>query len=238
MSEKKIYPHANHRQRVRKAFREAGADSASERSILEMILFYSIPRKDTNDIAAALLDKYGSLKAVFDAPYDELIKIEGLGESSALLLTMMPGISRRYSGAAVKSNALFEPGSEKEYIKNLLSGKESEEFLIICYDALGLPVSCKTLAGGDAECVSVDKRAVLEAAFECDADSVIIAHNHPLGSAAPSHSDAVLTREAANLLMQTGIRLSDHIIVGKDGVLSLASTVKFSKLFKGESADE
>ena len=71
MADKKIYPHANHRKRVRDAFRMVGADDMPDRSLLELILFYSVPRKDTNALAGELLKKYGSLKAVFDAPYEE-----------------------------------------------------------------------------------------------------------------------------------------------------------------------
>lgn len=232
MAEKKIYPHANHRKRVRDAFRLTGADDMPDRSLLELILFYSVPRKDTNALAGELLKKYGSLRAVFDAPYEELMEIDGLGESSALLLTVIPGISRRYGGMHYSGTAIFEPGEAIEYIGGLFKDKEKEEFYIICLDALGRPVLCERLARGDTECVEVDKRAILETAFKADADSVILAHNHPFGEAAPSQNDTELTKEAARLLAETGIKLKDHIICGKDGSISLASTAKFKDLFQ------
>lgn len=231
MSEGKIYPHANHRQRVRNLFRQVGADTVSDRGLLEMILFYSVPRRDTNELAARLLEKYGNLKSIFDAPYEELLGIEGIGESSALLLTIMPGICRRYSGKDESKPALFEYAEAEKYVSELFADCKNEEFYIICLDALGRAKGCRRLATGSPDSVSVDKRAILETAFEYDADYVILAHNHPNGQAAPSPEDAVLTSEAARLLGETGIQLADHIICGTDDCLSMASTAKFKYLF-------
>lgn len=233
MSKEKLkkYPHADHRQRVRKAFREAGADGMPDRGLLELLLFYSIPRRDTNSIAAELLEKYGSIKGVFDAPYDELLKTDGMGESSALLLTMLPEITRRYNGTGKDVPLLFENNEAEKYIQSLFSESKVEEFYIVCLNAVGGAVMCRCLAKGGKDHVSVDKRAILEAAFEADADSVILAHNHPDGEAAPSADDITLTKDTARLLAETGIGLTDHIIVGKDSVLSLASTEKFRDIF-------
>lgn len=232
MEEKiKKYPHADHRQRVRKAFRESGIDRMPDRAILEMLLFYSIPRKDTKPIAEALLEKYGTLKAVLDAPYDELISFEGMGESSALLLSMLTGVAARCSTESKNAPAIFEKSEAENYISELFKNSVNEEFYIICLDAVGMAICCKKLAEGEKNSVRADKRSILEAAFEADADSVIIAHNHPDGEAAPSREDIELTKETARLLAETGIKLTDHIIAGKDSVLSLASTVKFKDIF-------
>ncbi len=233
MNEEKIkkYPHADHRQRVRKAFREAGADGMPDRGLLELLLFYSIPRKDTNPIAAELLNKYGSIQAVFDATYEELMQVEGMGESSALLLTMLPEIARRYSGNGKDVPLLFERDEAEKYILSLFSESKNEEFYIVCLNAVGGAVACRRLAEGSENSVKVDKRAILEAAFEADADSVILAHNHPSGEAAPSAEDIALTKETARLLAETGIGLTDHIIAGNGEIISLASTEKFRDIF-------
>jgi len=230
--DKKKYPHADHRQRVRKAFREADTATVPDRSLLELLLFYSIPRRDTNALAGALLEKFGSLKAVLDAPYDELIKVDGMGESSALLLSVLPEISLRYREDGKPLPALFETGEAEKFVSALFRNCKNEEFHIICIDALGRATVCKKAAEGDENSVSVSKRAILEAAFSSDAESVILAHNHPDGDAAPSKEDIELTREAARLLGETGIRLTDHLISGRDGILSLASTAKYKSLFE------
>ncbi len=230
----KIYPHAAHRQRVRKAFLQSGTENIPDRGLLEFLLFYAIPRRDTNDLAALLLKEYGSLKAVLDAPYDELIKIEGIGESAALLLSSLPEISKRCDGKRISPKAIYEPGEAESFVTRLFEGTENEEFYIICVDAAQRAVACEKLASGDESSVRVDKKAVLKTAFENDADSVILAHNHPKGEAAPSEADIELTKDAGRLLAETGIRLADHIICGAGGCLSLASTAKFSYIFTGE----
>ena len=233
MSEKK-YPHSAHRQRVRRAFIQSGTGNIPDRGLLEFLLFYAIPRRDTNNLAALLLEKYGSLKAVLDAPYDELIKIEGIGESAALLLSSLPEISKRYGGEKSSPKAIYEPGEAESFVSGLFKETGKEEFYIICVDAAGRAVACEKLASGDDSSVRVDKKAMLKTAFENDADSVILAHNHPKGEAAPSAADIELTKDAARLLAETGIRLADHIIYGRGGCLSLASTAKFSYIFTGE----
>ena len=233
MGEKK-YPHADHRQRVRKAFLRNGTENIPDRGLLEFLLFYAIPRRDTNGLAALLLEKYGSLNAVLEAPYEELIEIDGIGESAALLLTSLPEISKRYGGENISPRAIYEPGELESFVKRLFDGAECEEFHIICVDAAGRATACEKLASGDESSVRVDKKAVLRAAFDNDADSVIFAHNHPKGEAAPSKADIELTKDASRLLAETGIRLADHIIYGSGGCISLASTAKFSNIFTGE----
>ena len=132
------------------------------------------------------------------------------------------------------SSSAILPNSLIQLVKRLFDGAQSEEFHIICVDAAGRAVACKKLACGDESSVRVDKKAVLKTAFENDADSVIFAHNHPKGEAAPSKADIELTRDACRLLAETGIRLADHIIYGSGGCLSLAATAKFSNIFTGE----
>ena len=227
--EKNKYPHLNHRQRVRDAFRKSGFENTGDRNLLEMLLFYAIPRRDTNPIADALLKKYGSLDAIMNAPFDELQKIDGMGESSALLLNMLPEICKRYQGKKIRC---AEIDNIEEFILEKLDNKENEIMLMICFDALDRMTDCIILAQGDADTVTVDKRTILENAFSADADSVILAHNHPKGEAAPSKEDIELTKEVALLLAQTGIKLKDHFIIAKHETLSLAGAEKFRGLFE------
>ncbi len=224
------YPHADHRKRMRAAFLKTDIDSVPDRSMLEMLLFYAVPRKDTAPIADRLMEKYGSVKNVLDAPYEELKNIEGMGESSALMMSILSALGRRLSAGGearpVKGNEETVDAIEKK-----LRNAPNEIFTVICCDAFGRVIAFREVGEGSPSEVAVDKRKILETAFEFDADSVILVHNHPGGDAAPSKADITLTREAAALLAQTGIKLTDHIIVGKDSRLSLASTANFSSLF-------
>ena len=232
MNEKKNNPHQNHRARVRETFRKAGVEGMPDHNLLELILFYSIPRKDTNEIAHRLIDTFGSLKRVFDAPYERLVEVEGVGESSALLISMIPGICRRYiEGGEAKKINLSEPEDVKKYIASKYYGCKNEVFYMICLDALGNLINCCKLGEGTADSVILDKRSVLETAFRNNADTVIFAHNHPGGVAAPSKDDIVLTDEFNSLFRGVGIRLADHLILGGEDILALASVPKFRTLF-------
>ncbi|MBO5859623.1 MAG: DNA repair protein RadC [Clostridia bacterium] len=230
---KKKNVHENHRARMRETIRKTGVESIPDINLLEYLLFYSIPRKDTNEIAHNLLNTFGSLNGVLNASYEQLLGVDGMGESSALLISLIPGISRRYIESAEKKKVnLSEPSDAVEYIKSKFFGEKNEVFYILCLDALGNLINCCKLGDGNHQTVMLDKRGILETAFRNNADTVIFAHNHPNGVAAPSRKDIETTDEMQNLFRKCGIRLVDHIIVANGETLSLASTTKYSILFR------
>ena len=225
--------HENHRARVRETFKRTGADGMPDHNLLELLLFYSIPRKDTNEIAHRLIAAFGSLSRVFEASYEELMEIEGIGESSALLISMIPSICRRYieSSNSPKVN-LSEPEEAMNYIiRKYYGSNKVESFYMLCLDAVGNLLNCCKLGEGTPGSVIVDKRKVLETALRNKADKVIFAHNHPNGIAAPSKDDINMTSELSSVLFSVGIRLADHIIVAGNEAVSLASVEKFRPLF-------
>ena len=225
--------HENHRARVRETFKRAGADGMPDHNLLELLLFYSIPRKDTNEIAHRLIAAFGSLSRLFEASYEELMEIDGIGESSALLISMIPSICRRYieSSNSPKVN-LSEPDEAMNYIiRKYYGSNKVESFYMLCLDAVGNLLNCCKLGEGTPGSVIVDKRKVLETALRNKADKVIFAHNHPNGIAAPSKDDISMTSELSSVLFSVGIRLADHIIVSGNEAVSLASVEKFRPLF-------
>ena len=233
MSQQKENVHKNHRSRVRATIRKTGVGSIPDINLLEYLLFYSIPRKDTNEIAHKLLETFGSLNGVLNASYDQLLEVEGMGENSALLISLIPGICRRYveSGEGKKIN-LSEPEDVVNYIKTKYYGEKKEIFYMICLDALGNLINCCKLGEGNSETVLLDKRFVLETAFRNKADTVIFAHNHPKGVAAPSKADVDTTSEFVSIFRKVGVRLADHIIVAGNDTFSLATTGKYTVLFR------
>ncbi len=226
-------PHENHRARIRETFRKNGVDGMPDHNLLEFLLFYSIPRKNTNELAHRLISTFGSLTRVFDASYEQLLEVEGMGESSALLISTIPAVCRRYIEGSVSGKInLSEPEDAMNYIiKKFYGCNKLEAFYVLCLDAMGNLVNCCKVAEGTSGGVAVDKRVVLETAFRNNADKVIFAHNHPNGIAAPSKDDLALTSEFSTLLRGVGIRLADHIIVAGDDAVSLASVGKFRSLF-------
>ncbi len=229
------YPHSNHRQRVRAEIRKSGCENLTDAALLELLLFYSVPRKDTKPIAVALLEKYGSLEAVLSAPAEEIAEIGGIGESSSLLISASGEICRRIKTGKSPQTELARSGEINERIYKELAGRQSEAFYVASLNAVGIMTAGKVIAEGDSSRVTADNRAILEFAFSNDADSIIIAHNHPNAEAAPSAEDIELTREIAAIANRTGIKLADHVIVGSDGYLSLASTEKFAYIFDKSS---
>ena len=225
-------PHQNHRARLRETFRKAGVDGMPDHNLLEFLLFYSIPRKDTNELAHKLIGSFGSLSRVFDASYEQLLEIDGMGESSALLISMIPSICRRYAEGKVSGKInLSDPEDAKAYLIKKFYGCKNEVFYMLCLDAVGNLINCVKLGEGTSGKVIIDKRETLEAALRVGADKVIFAHNHPNGVAAPSREDLELTSDHSSILLSLGIRLVDHIIVAEGDAISLASISKFSIFF-------
>ncbi len=225
-------PHENHRERLRETFRKTGIDNMPDHNILELLLFYSVPRKDTNELAHLLIDTFGSLSRVFDAPYERLREVDGIGDSSALLLSSIPGLCRRYiEDSAAKKLCLADPEDMKKFIVSKFYGSNVEMFFLVCLDAAGNLINCCKLGEGTCAEVLVNTRAVLETAFRNNADTVVFAHNHPEGIAAPSRDDIDLTASFAKILSSVGIRLSDHIIVAGAECTSLSSIPRLAPIF-------
>ncbi len=232
MPTEKDFPHKNHRSRLRETFRKTGIENMPEHNVLELLLFYSIPRIDTNELAHRLIDRFGSLRRVFDAGYEQLLEVEGMGESSALLISSIPGLTRRYIESGEKSKIIIcDSRDAEEYLIKKFYGCSDEIFYMLCLDLSGKLLNCVRIGTGDSTGIGVDRRRVIENAIINKADVVIFAHNHPNGIAAPSKEDIILTEEFTNLFSAIGIRLADHFIVAGNEALSLASVEKFKSLF-------
>lgn len=224
--------HEKHRERVRKRFENEGLEGFVDHNVLELLLFYSVPRKDTNETAHRLLEAFGSLDRVFDAPYERLLSVDGIGENSAVLLSMIPQLCKRYlSLKDVKRPMLLDRQEMKNYVRNKFLGINEEIFYMLCLDGNGCLINCCRIGEGGADSVLVDKRALLETAFRCNAQTVILAHNHPNGIAAPSRDDISATLDFIELFTAVGIRVNDHCIVGDGEVVSLAESEKFKSMF-------
>ncbi len=236
MASKEKNPHEGHRKRVREQFLKEGKfDSFPEHNILEMILFYSTPRQDTNELAHRLIDRFGSFNAVLDAPYEALIKTKGVGENTAVLLKMLPQIVNIY---------LKNKTSETEYIENLedciaylkpyFTTRKNEALIMICLNNAGKILRTVTISEGATDFTQVDTRKIIQEAIFCNATQVILAHNHPGGVCAPSRADIEVTSKIAYLLRSIHARLANHIIIGDNDCFSFASHEKFSSLFVAE----
>ena len=217
--------HEGHRKRMKERFMKSGLDDFAPHNVLEFLLFYSIPRGDTNPIAHRLIDAFGSLSGVFDATPEELMKVSGVGESTAILISMIPQMARKYlEDKADAVNVVGGCGDIGAYLLPKFVGRTNEALMMVSIDNKNKVISCSVVAEGTVDSAKVSRRKVMEEAMKVKATRVILAHNHPRGVAVPSAEDVAMTREIGRLFSQVGIELVDHIIVADDDYVSMAAS--------------
>ena len=174
--------HDGHRQRKRERFLKQGADGLADHEVLELLLYYAIPRRDTNELAHRLIQHFGTLDAVFQAPPEALMQVPGIGENAAVLLNLVPAAqrcARRSVSAERILNSVERCGA---YFMDLLDGQRRELLYQVCLDGKGKVLSCKCLSQGSADMTSLSIRQVVENALLSGAAGVVLGHNHPTSS--------------------------------------------------------
>jgi len=217
--------HDGHRARKKSQFLEQGLDSFADHEVLELVLFYAIPRRDTNETAHLLMQQFGSLQGVLDADVEELQRIPGVGESAALLLKLIPAVCRRAGKpTALPVKPILRGEQAGEYFLHLMDGEKRERLYLMCLDAKGKVLSCRLAAQGGVNVTAVSVRQVVDLALRSGSSAVVLAHNHPSGVALPSRADQAMTRQVADALRPLGIRLLDHIVVADGDFVSMADS--------------
>ncbi|MBP1577115.1 MAG: RadC family protein [Oscillospiraceae bacterium] len=223
--------HGGHRERLRKRLESEGLESFAPHEVLELILFYSIPRTDTNPIAHRLLERFGSLSAVLEAPVSDLVKVEGVGANSAALLSMIPQLTKRYMTDKNNRGTVLDSVQKLgEFIMPYYIGSNVEKFYLICLDKKCKLLNCALMAEGSFDNVTVDMRLVCKTALDCSATSVVLSHNHAQGFALPSANDILVTEQVVAALKLISVDVVDHIIVAGDDYISLLQSGYFVKV--------
>ncbi len=221
---KPSHPHTGHRQRVKQRFLREGLDSFSDLEALELLLFFAIPMKDTNETARALLAHFGSFSSVLEADVQELCQIPNIGENAAFLLRMLPEFFRRYAIDRQGARPLLDTLEQvAQYSLSLFVGSLTEDFYLICLNARRELLRCVCVSRGTVNQVAVQPRIAVETALRYHADAVILAHNHPSGDASPSSDDVVLTKTMMQAMHTVNILVIDHIIVCGNAFASMAN---------------
>ena len=206
--------HDGHRGRLRERYIKAGLDAFAPHEVLELLLTYAIPRRDTKPIAYALLARFGSLHSVLQATPEELMLVDGIGETAATLLSMLLPLFRAYRQSVENETPVVKNQLQSVmYCESLFEGERYEKFYVICLDAQMRRINTVLVSSGDVAEVRVYARHIISALSQCNAMGAIVAHNHPSGSAAPSNEDIQLTNALYNLLEGVGIELYDPLIV-------------------------
>jgi len=217
--------HEGHRQRIKNRFRKDGLDNFSEVHVLELLLCYCIPRKDTNPLAHMLLEHFGSLAQVLEAPMEELEKIPGVGENISTFLALTTAVSRYYLVNRSMPSAILQTTAQcGEFLLPYFYGRRNETVFLLCMDAKCKVIACREVGEGSVNSAAVPVRKVVEMALAANATSVVLAHNHPSGLALPSAEDVQTTKRIARALYSVDISLADHIIVSDGDFTSLAQS--------------
>lgn len=221
--------HDGHRNRLRERFLEEGLEHFSSHQVLELLLFYCIPRRDTNEIACNLIKRFGSFSAVLEAPVSELKKVDGMGDAAATFLSMLLEVGRYYDTDHKKlPKFMCDEKDYGKYFMGKLNNKRNEEVYMMCLDSKQKMISCREVSEGCTNYASVPIRRIVETALADNAVTVILAHNHPSGLAIPSPEDIHTTHRLAAALSTVDITLADHIVVADGDYVSLVQSAMYS----------
>ncbi len=209
--------HKDHRKHTKDRFLSEGLDGFEPHNVLELLLFYSIPQRDTNETAHMLINRFGSLSAVFDAPYDDLLAVTGISEHSATLIKLIPAVSRRY--AMEKNSKVTKLSSIEDIGKYLVArylGVTEETVLLLLLDNKFGLIDCVKVHEGSVNSSAITMRRLIETALFKRASMVVLAHNHPSGVAIPSSDDLFTTQQVKRAFDLVEIGMLAHIIVAGD----------------------
>lgn len=228
----KVNVHAGHRKRMRDKFFQQGIDAFQDHEILEMLLYYALPQRNTNDIAHSLIKNFGSFSAVLEADTEALVSQPYITENVAFLIKIMLPVYNRYIRSVTEQKKKFENTDEiVTFLRSKYVGTTHESVFALFFDAEGKLIVCKKLNDGDISSSFFDLRKLASYSLETKATSVIISHNHPHGVALPSRDDVAITQKAFDLLKSLKVKLSDHIILTETAHFSMVSTIQFANIF-------
>jgi len=209
-----------------------GLENFDDHNVLELVLFYALPQGDVNQLAHELLNRFGKLSDVFDAPIEELKKVSGVGDNTATLIKLIPQVSRRYMISRSISGDdihLTDSKSAGRFIVPFFYGEREETVYMVCLDAKCKVINCRLMFRGEVNSANVSMRKIVENALAYKATSVILAHNHPSGIAIPSREDERTTERVMDALRAVDITLADHIVVADEDFVSMADNGFFRR---------
>lgn len=222
--DKKVNLHKDHRKRVRARFiREGSLDSFEYHQILELLLFYAIPMKDTNELAHELLLKYGSFHNLLNANPEDIMLRGGVTENTAVLISLIPHLARKYLNSKWDKNVKVDSiDLAVDYFRSLLVGKPYESFYMLCLDAGKRLNKAVKISDGTLNQSHIYIGRIVESAIVHKSVFVIIGHNHPSGTLKPSNADFAATEKIISALKTINVKVIDHVIVCEGKYFSFA----------------
>lgn len=225
--------HSGHRDRLLERYLSEGLDGFPPHNVLELLLFYSVPRRDTNVLAHRLIEQFGSLVGVLNAAPEQLAQVEGIGMNAAVHLHLVADIARRYYAEAITPlpNDAQREDLMRYYGKKLVAacnGLPEETLYLVCLDNNLREISTDCISTGAPNAVQLPGRKIAEVALRHHAPSILLAHNHPRGLAIPSQEDIAATLSLRDALRAISVDLIDHFIIAGSDYVSMAQSGFFS----------
>ena len=213
--------HTGHRKRLKDKYMKNGLDSFEFHEILELLLFCPLRRKNTNEIGHEMAKKFNnSLAEIFEASDERLKEIENIGDETVLHIRFLADITRLYNLERAKA-AEKTSGNKKEHEEFLTAyytGKRSEEVVLICLNNRMERISCDLIYSGSVNSSKVDMNKITKIALGNNASGIIVAHNHPGGTAYPSKEDVEITRKLEWFFNDISIKLIEHYVVADTNI--------------------
>ena len=231
MAEKPKHRHTGHRERMKAEFLARGLEGWPDHRVLELLLFYTIPQGDVNDLAHELVERFGSLAGVLDASVEELKKVKGVGDHTAVFLRMLPAVLGRYQGARTRLSAIINsPEEAYAWLEPYFFGARNEMVYVLCLDGKRQVLGVRKVAEGSIELAEVNTRRIAEEAIGLRAAQIYVAHNHVSNLAIPSQADWLTTDTLRGALSPIGIELIDHLVFVDGDMVSLKDSEHLKSL--------
>lgn len=215
-------PHAGHRARLREKLLNRGGDALADYELMELILSIAIPRRDVKPLAKKLIARFGTFAEVINADLRQLEEVSGLGETSiAVLKTMQAATIRVTKDKVTKQPILSGWTALIDYLKASMAYREREVFRVLYLDQKNVLIADEVVNEGTINHATVYPREIMRVALQLSATSIILCHNHPSGDPTPSRQDIATTRDIIDVGRKLGVKVHDHVIIGKAGEKSL-----------------
>lgn len=226
--------HDGHRERLREKFLSTNGAGLEDHEVLELLLFYSVPRINTNEQAHDLINTFGSLKGVLDADVKDIEKINKVGEKSATLIKIVSALVSRYSVQSEDPRQQYNTFSQvSTYLNGLFAGQSTEKVYLLLFNNAMRLIKALQIGDGSVNMTAVSPNMAARAALEYNASYVILAHNHPAGLAIPSSEDVTTSYAMKAAFQAIGITMIDHFLIADGKCIPILRSVE-----KGRKKDE
>jgi DNA repair protein RadC len=217
--------HEGHRNRLRERFTKEGLENFQDHETLELLLFYAIPRKDTNPIAHTLLEEFGSLSNVFDASIEDLAKVQGIGKNAAVYLKLCVDTMKKYRTDRLQKGRKITTMQEAgELACELLFSAKEEQVWILCLNMKSEVIAREKICDGSLTESPIYPRKIVASALKHNAAKIILFHNHPGGVVKPSMEDVTATSTIIGVIRNLDMEMLDHIITSDNRFYSFAAS--------------